>query len=391
MNFQLSEELKALQSTVRRFVQNELYPLGHQSYPEGEDLPREILAPLQEKAKAMGLWLLDVPEEYGGAGLGLLAQCVIEEELFKAPFLPFRSGGGQSVCGPDVRPILFECNEKQKERYLYPVLRGEKRVCFAQTEPDAGTDPASMKTLAVRDKDCYIINGVKRFITGAEKADFAQLLAATDPKPGPKRITCFLVDLNTPGITVTKRQPTMMGDAPCEVVFENVAVPAENVVGGEGKGFELAQKWLTVGRVKNHAARCIGMAQRALEMAMDYAQIRVTFGRPLAERQAIQFMIADSAMEIHAARLMMYHCAEKWDQGQKCRDESYMVKIFATEMAGRVVDRSIQIHGGMGLTKELPLEKWYRQVRSVRITEGAVEVLRWRLARNLIRTNGGLR
>ena len=169
---------------------------------------------------------------------------------------------------------------------------------------------------------------------------------------------------------------------------DNVRVPVENRIGEEGQGFELGQKWLTVGRVKGHGARCVGIAQRALEMAMDYARHRVTFGQPLADRQAVQFMIADSAIEIRAARLMVYETAWKADQGKDVRNDSYMTKIFCTEMASRVVDRAIQIHGGVGLTQELPLEYWYRQLRSIRITEGVTEVLRWRLARNLTRGQG---
>ena len=180
----------------------------------------------------------------------------------------------------------------------------------------------------------------------------------------------------------------MMGDKPWELAFDNVRVPVENRIGEEGKGFSLAQNWLTFGRVQGHGARSVGIAQRSLEMAMDYARQRVTFGQPLSERQAIQFMIADSAIEIEATRLLIYETAWRYDQGQDVRNESYMVKIFCTEMASRVVDRAIQIHGGVGLTMDLPLQYWYRQMRSIRITEGVTEVLRWRLARNLIRARG---
>jgi acyl-CoA dehydrogenase len=179
----------------------------------------------------------------------------------------------------------------------------------------------------------------------------------------------------------------MMGDKPWEIHFDNVRVPVENRIGEEGEGFSLGQSWLTIGRVKGHGARCVGIAQRALDLAIAYSQQRITFGQPLADRQAIQFMIADSAIELRAARLQVYETAWKYDQGRDVRDESYMTKIFATEMAGQVVDRAIQIHGGIGLTTELPLEYWYRQIRSIRITEGVTEVLRWRLARNLTRTS----
>jgi acyl-CoA dehydrogenase len=194
--------------------------------------------------------------------------------------------------------------------------------------------------------------------------------------------------MKSPGVNLVRQWPTMMGDAPWEISFENVRVPAANLIGEEGQGFALAQRWLTIGRVRGHGARCVGIAQRAMEMAMDYSRQRVTFGQPLSERQAIQFMIADSAIDIHAARLMVHSTAWRHDQGEEVRNESYMTKIFCTEMANRVVDRAIQIHGGVGLTKELPLEYWFRQLRSIRITEGVPEVLRWRMARNLIRARG---
>jgi acyl-CoA dehydrogenase len=293
------------------------------------------------------------------------------------------------LFGPEVRPVLFHCNEEQKERFLKPVLRGEIRFCFAQTEPDAGSDPAAMRTRGVQDGDSFILNGTKRFITGAGRADYAQVMAVTDPEKRARGgITCFAVDMKSPGVLLERQWPTMMGEAPWQIVFENVRVPAANVIGSVGGGFSLAQKWIQEGRIRGHGARPVGIAQRALDMMIDYSQHRVTFGRPLADRQAIQFMIADSAMELHAARLMVYECAWRHDRGDDVRNISYMVKIMSTEMAGRVVDRAIQVHGGVGLTKDLPLEWWYRQIRSTRITEGANEVLRWRLAQNLIRAHG---
>lgn len=384
MDFTLPEELRILKDSLRRFVNDELIPVERETC-DGEELKPEWRDKLNRRAKDIGIWMMEVPEQYGGLGLGIMPRVVVWEELARTIALPSR---GEGIMGPTVRAILYDLEGEMKEKYLMPVLRGEKRACFAQTEPDAGSDPGAMRTTAVRDGDHYVIDGVKRFISGAHHADFAQVMAATDRAKGSRGgISCFLVDMDTPGVKITARYETMMGDRPSEIVFDNVRVPVSHRVGGEGEGFKLGQQWLGVGRVK-HGARALGVAERCLEMATSYAKQRVTFGKPLAERQAIQFMLVDSYTELQAARLMVYQAAAKADAGEAARVEAYTSKAYADEMAFRVADRCMQIHGGIGLTTDLPIEKFWRQQRSYRITEGATEVMKMVIARHVLKTYG---
>jgi acyl-CoA dehydrogenase len=242
-----------------------------------------------------------------------------------------------------------------------------------------------MRTTAVRDGDHYIINGVKRFITGAGKADFMQLMAATDRSKGARGgISCFIVDMDTPGVKLTAQYETMMGDKPWEIVLENVRVPASHLVGGEGKGFGLAQKWISAGRVK-HGARALGVAERSLELSVSYAHQRSTFGKVLAERQGIQWQIADMWMNLDAATLLVRRAASMIDAGDEARVEGFHAKYFADEMAFNAIDRCMQIHGGIGLTTDMPIERMWRQQRSYRITEGASEVMRSVIARHVMK------
>src|SRR5258706_4552573 len=381
MDFRLPEELEMLKNTVRKFVDKELIPIEMQSQENGELMPT-IRLQLEKKTKDMGLWMFDVPEEYGGAGLGSLAQVVVWEEMCRTIALPSR---GRGIFGPEIRPILYALNNDQKKRFFYPILNDGKELCFMQSEPDAGSDPGSMKARAVRHDNNYIVNGTKRFITGAEKADFGQLMAVTDQAKGSHGgISCFMVDMKSPGIKITARYKTMMGEEPCEVVFDDVKVPVENLVGKEGEGFKLGQKWLGIGRLK-HGARALGVAERCIEMGSRYAQQRITFGKPLSERQGITFKLADSYVELHAARLMVYQAAWKNDQKQDIRNEAYMAKLFADEMSFRVVDRVLQIHGGIGLTLDLPLAKWVVDQRIRMITESASEVMRMVIAREVLK------
>lgn len=384
MDFELPEELILLKETLRRYVDTKMIPIEKETC-DGADVKPEYARRFEDDAKELGLWLMDVPKEFGGQGMGVLATVVVTEEISRSIALPAR---GVHFTGPNVRAILYALTDEMKERYLYPVLRGEKRACFAQTEPDAGSDPGAMRTTAVRDGDDYVINGVKRFITHADRCDFVQLMAATDRDKGSHGgISCFIVDFDTPGVTLATQYETMMGDRPWEIVFDDVRVPAGHLVGKEGEGFKLGQRWLGAGRLR-HGARALGVGERCVEMMTRYAKVRVTFGKPLAERQAVQWMIADSFLELHAARLMVYHAAAKADAGEDFRNEAYMCKYTADEMAFRVADRCMQIHGGIGLTTDLPIERMWRQQRSYRITEGPSEVMKMVIARHVLNKYG---
>jgi acyl-CoA dehydrogenase len=369
-------ELEEFRRSLRRFVERELMPFERRVMSDAERTA------IKRKARDAGYWLMDVPEHLGGQGLGLSGMVVFWQEISRTTAVPARD---HSLFGPVPGPILLSLKGAQKERYLDPVLKGEKATCFAQTEPDAGADPASMRTRAKRDGSDYMINGVKRFITHADKADFTQLMAVTDPEKGARGgISCFLVDMNTPGVRISAKHQTMMGDAPCEIVFDNVRVSAENRVGEEGQGFATAQRWLSEGRLR-HGARACGVAERCLDMTLDYVKQRKTFGEPLAERQGVQWILADCFTELHATKLMVRDTAAKLDAGEDARAETFMVKVYGDEMGFRVADRCLQLHGGIGLTTELPLEKLWRDQRSFMITEGPTEVLRTALAKLILR------
>jgi acyl-CoA dehydrogenase len=380
MDFELPEELRMLKDNVRRFVDRELIPLEREVV---NDLAAQKALPerLRDKVEGLGLWLFDVPEELGGLGLGMMAKVIVWSEVSRTTALPARY---LTIFGPPVSPILYTLEGEAREKYLMPVIRGEKKSCFAQTEADAGSDPAAMRTNAVRDGDHYIINGVKRFITGADEADFAQVFAVTDAEKRARGgITGFLVDMDTAGVKVAASYDLMVDDKPCEIVFDNVRVPVANRIGAEGEGFKHAQSWINSGRIR-HGARSLGVIERCLELGIAYAKQRKTFGAPLGQRQAIQWPLIDSYMDAHKLRLMVHHAAWKYDRGEDVRQEAFMVKIFGDERSFWAADRCMQIHGGMGLSKELPIERFFRDQRSMMITEGSIEVLRMALARMIL-------
>jgi acyl-CoA dehydrogenase len=317
--------------------------------------------------------------------MGLLAKVTVWAELGRTIALPSRGG---DIFGPNVIPILYHLDPEQTQKYLLPTIRGELNWCLAQTEPDAGGDPGGMRTTAVRDGDHYVINGTKRFITGADEAHYAQLIAATDRAKGSHGgISAFIVDMQAPGVKLVRAQELVVDDRPWEIAFENVVVPLADRIGAEGDGFRHAQHWLSVGRIR-HGARSIGVIERCLELGARYAKERVTFGEPLAERQAVQWMLVDSFMELHQLRLMVYQAAWKYDRGEDIRTEAYMAKIFGDTQSFHAADRCMEIHGGIGMATDLPIEKFWRDQRSMMITEGPIEILKMALARHVLRIYG---
>jgi acyl-CoA dehydrogenase len=377
MDLELPSDVQILQDTIRRFVDHELIPVEMRAR-EGGELKHELRVSLEAKAKELGYWLLDAPVEAGGQGLSLLALAVVWQELARTIALPPR---GPGIFGPDVRSILLSLNPDQKKRYLEPVLRGEKKTAFAQTEPDAGSDPGAMRTTAVRSGDHYVVNGSKRFILHARKADFIQLVAATDREKGSRGgLSVFLVDMDTPGVALTGASKTMMGEITDEISFDNVKVPVENRAGEEGDGMKLAQAWIGASRVAQ-AARGLGVASRCLDLMTSYAKQRVTFGRTLASRQAVQFMVADLYTQLQAGQALTWRTAARIDKGIATRQEAMMIKVFCTELGFNAADRCMQIFGGMGLSTEMPIEQMWRDARSFMITGGPVEVMRSSLAR----------
>jgi acyl-CoA dehydrogenase len=384
VDFQLPEEMRMLRDTVRRFVDDELIPLEGKSL-DGNKLKPDIEANLTQRCKELGLWQLDLPEEWGGQGLGVLGRAVVWAEFGRTVALPVRT---VRILGPDIRAPLFALEGEMRERYLMPSIRGERDSCFAQTEPDAGSDPGAMRTTAVRDGDHYVINGVKRFITNADASDFVILMAATDRAKGSHGgISCFVFDMDTPGVKLGARYMTLTGETPSEIVFDNVRVPARHLVGKEGHGFSLGQGWLGAGRIKQ-GARALGATRRCLELASAYAKQRVTFGQPIASRQAIQWRLVDSYVALEAGTLLVYRAAANVDRGNGDRNEAYLVKLFCTEMAWQAADMCLQVHGGIGLTTDLPVERLWRDQRSHMITEGTPEIMRMALSRHVLDTFG---
>jgi len=383
MDLSLTEEQELIVAMVRRFVRDEIVPLERELDPDADELPAEARMRLIAQVKAMGLYGLDIPVEYGGPEIDLVTRTLIAIETSQhraglyAPCYGVFGGAGLAQ--------LFEANDDQKQRYLMPMLRGEKRGFFALTEPSGGSDPArAIRTRAVRDGDDWIVNGSKIFISGADRAEFGLVFARTDPERGRGGVTCFIVDTDTPGFYVRRVVHTLRAARyATELSFEDMRVPDANVLGKVNGGFAIANDRLSRQRIP-YAAGCIGVAVKAHEMAVEYAGQRETFGAPLASRQAIQWMLVDNELDIENARWLTLAAAHRAQRGEDFRKQAAMAKLVATEGAGRVVDRCMQIFGGYGVTKDFPFERWYREMRIRRIGEGPSEVQRHIIARDIL-------
>jgi acyl-CoA dehydrogenase len=375
------DTLKALLDSVRRFVKQRLVP-AENTVAETDEIPEDIVADM----KAMGLFGLTVPESYGGLGVTMEEEALVMFEMGRTS-PAFRSLFGTTV-GIGSQGILIDGTPAQKDKYLPMLASGELIASFALTEPEAGSDAASLRTSARLDGDHYIVNGTKRFITNAPHAGLFTLMARTDPNnKGAGGVSAFIVERSTPGITIGKPDKKMgqRGAHTADVIFENCRVPAANLIGGkEGMGFKTAMKVLEKGRI-HIAAICVGVAERMLEDALAYAMERKQFGQPIAEFQLVQAMLADSKMEVYAARCMVIDAARRRDEGENVTTEASCCKLFASEMCCRVADRAVQIFGGSGYVADHGIERFYRDVRLFRIYEGTSQIQQLVIARNMIR------
>jgi len=382
MDMALTDEQRMIVDMVRRFVREEILPLEENLDPDADEVPPEELARLVAITKDMGLYGLDTPPEYGGPDIDLVTRSLIAIECSQ------HRAGLYAPCyyafGGARQAQMFEATEEQKDKYLYPMLRGEKKMFFALSEPSGGSDPArAIQTRAVRDGDDWVINGTKLWISGADRADYGLLFARTGG-PGRKGVTCFIVETDWPGFHVRRVVHTLRSAKyATEIQLEDMRVPNANILGEEGGGFAIASGRLARQRIP-YAAECIGVAVKAHEMAIEYSKIRETFGAPLSTRQGIQWMLVDNEIDLQTAKLIVLDAAAKADRGEPYRKESAMAKLVSSEASGRVVDRSMQIHGGLGVAKDLPLERWFRELRIRRVGEGPSEVQKHMIAREIL-------
>ncbi len=385
MNFGLTQEQEMIVSTVRSFVENEIYP--HEKLVEDtREVPREIAEEIKRKTIELGFYACNFPESVGGAGLSHVEFALVERELGR---------GSMALNHFFGRPqnILMACKGEQIDRYLKPAVRGERMDALAMTEPDAGSDIRGMKTTARRDGGDWVLNGTKHFISGAEHADFVIVFVATGEEEAggltKKKITTFLVDRGTPGFTIREgyKSVSHRGYKNMILEFDNCRLPDTQVLGEVDGGFAVMNEWLYATRI-TVATMSVGRARRVFDIMLDYAASRKQFGQPIGKFQGVGFQLSDSITEIDAADWLTLAAAWRLDQGMSANREIASAKVYATEMLARVTDRAIQVHGGMGLMDDLPLERFWRDARVERIWDGTSEIQRHIIARDLLRPLG---
>ncbi len=379
MDFALSEEQKLLVETVRRFVETELMPLEEEIEREGRLDPAKARA-IFEKSTAHGFYAMNIPETYGGGGLSAGDICLVEEQFGHTTDILIRRAFG------NVYEVLLVGDEEQKKRWLLPAVKGERTCSIAISEPGAGSDAAGIATRVRRDGDHWILNGQKHFVSDGLYSDFFVVSAVTDPEAGPRGISLFLVDKDMPGFAMGRDQLMMglVGTSHVEMFFDDIRLGPEHLLGEEGRGLKLVYETLGTIRLAHIGARAVGKAARLLDLMIGHARERRQFGRPIGDFQMVQKMIADSAIEIEAARLMVLRAAFDVDRGRQARERISMVKVHAAETLGRVADRAVQVFGGMGYCKDMPIERLYRDARIFRIYDGTSEIHRTVIARSLL-------
>ncbi len=380
--FVMSDELRMIQATIRKFMQEEVLPHEIGLEHDSTEFPEDIQQELSQKAKDAGLWCLGAPEEYGGGGLNEFGFCVVTEEMAKC-----RAGlyhPGYDVFGRYPPNIIYAGNEEQLQKYAVATSRDGLKTFFAVTEPSGGSDPArAIQTKGRRDGDNWVLNGSKIFCTGAGEAEWGVVFVRTNPEKGRQGISCFIIDKNTPGFTPRVFE-VMRSTTAYEIAIEDCVVPQSQMLGEEGGGLDLTLRLLTKNRFHYSAAN-IGVCVAALSQAAEHVKQRETFGKLLSERQAIQWMLADSEVEVRAARWLTWEGCWKHDRGEDYRIEASICKLYSGDVLWSVIDRCVQMFGGYGLAKEYPFERWLREARFRRIGEGPSEVHRMVISRGLIK------
>lgn len=380
MDLKLNQEQRLLVNTIRSFIRSELKPL-EQDIEETGSLSDTLAVDIRKKSQALGLYAVNIPSEFGGGGLSVLDWMIAEEQFGWTSDILIRRAFG------NVYEILLEGSEVQIENYLLPAVRGDRTFSIAFTEPEAGSDAAAITSQAIRSNNGWVLNGAKHFISDGYYSDFFVVTAVTDPNAATKGISTFIVEKGMPGLVVGRDQPMMglRGTSHVEMRFDEVRLSPQHLLGREGQGLKLA--FATLGRVRlaQVAARAVGRATMVMKMSLEYARQRRQFGAPIGDFQMIQQMLADSAMEINACRLALWQIASRIDSGEEMRGGISMLKIQASEMLGRVVDRAVQIYGGTGYCRDFPIERYYRDARISRIYDGTSEVHRLVMARELMK------